>query len=106
MKNSDIIIEFISSANKLKSFENISNGEPDIKDVQNTKNVENNTIKETQSSIYKKHKVDGVTKCSQILDKNIQFKKWKHVLETKKKDDLADCFLQGIWYIQKMNVKI
>jgi hypothetical protein len=109
MNNSDIHIEFISSANKL-SMKNV-----DVKN-ENTINTEN-TFREnrdgeplenidsefvTQNSVYKKHKIDGVTKCSQILDTNEDFKKWKYVLETKKKDDLADCFLQGIWYIQKI----
>jgi hypothetical protein len=50
------------------------------------------------------HKKDGVTICSQILNKNEGFEKWKYVLETKKKDDLADCFLQGIWYLQKKEI--
>ena len=107
MNNSDIHIEFISSANKL-SMKNV--------DVKNENEIENkfrengdgepleniNSEFVTQNSVYKKHKIDGVTKCSQILDTNDDFKKWKYVLETKKKDDLADCFLQGIWYIQKI----
>jgi hypothetical protein len=96
MINSDIIIEFISSANKLRSFENGQKLENVF--IENT--VSENKEK-TQSKIYKKHKIDGVTKCSQILEKNEDFKKWVHVLETKKKDDLADCFLQGIWYLNK-----
>jgi len=110
MKNSDIHIEFIPSANKLRSFEPIEKIENKLENVF----IENNCLvstketiepkEKTQSSIYKKHKVDGVTKCSQLLDKNLEFKKWKHVLETKKKDDLADCFLQGIWYINKNGI--
>jgi hypothetical protein len=93
MINHDITIEFISSSNKLKSLEHSANEKLENVLTENTEN--------TQSKIYKKHKIDGVTKCSQILEKNIEFKKWIHVLETKKKDDLADCFLQGIWYIHK-----
>jgi hypothetical protein len=110
MKNSDIHIEFISSANKLRSFEPIEQVENKLENVfiENNGSVSAKETREpkekTQSSIYKKHKVDGVTKCSQLLDKNLEFKKWKHVLETKKKDDLADCFLQGIWYINKNGI--
>jgi hypothetical protein len=96
MNNTDIEIEFISSANKLRDA-NIT-----------TTPVENsNTLREaneefiTQNSIYKKHKIDGVILCSQLLEQNPNFISWKNVLETKKKDDLADCFLQGMWYIRK-----
>lgn len=98
MINHDITIEFISSSNKLKSLEHSDN--------EKLENVFIENIENTQSKIYKKHKIDGVTKCSQILEKNIEFKKWVHVLETKKKDDLADCFLQGIWYIHKNGYSI
>jgi hypothetical protein len=99
MKNSDIHIEFISSANKLRSFEPIEKVDKKLENVF----IENNReLKDkTQNGVYKKHKIDGVLKCSQLLEKNQEFKKWMHVLETKKKDDLADCFLQGIWYINK-----
>ena len=109
MNNSDIHIEFISSANKL-SMKNVDvknentfreNGDGDREPVENI-----NSDFVTQNSVYKKHKIDGVTKCSQILDTNEDFKKWKYVLETKKKDDLADCFLQGIWYIQKVSNRL
>ena len=124
MNNTDIHIEFVSSANKLK----VSSGEPTVppdapslplgEDKNNeTMNIETdnkqiethleNIFREPtkkpviQNVNYKQHKKDGVEKCSLLLDQNIEFKKWKHVLETKKKDDLADCFLQGMWYIHK-----
>jgi hypothetical protein len=123
MNNTDIHIEFVSSVNKLKF-----SGEPmvppdapslplgedknnetmniEIDNKQRETNLEN-TFREPskkpviQNVNYKQHKKDGVEKCSLLLDQNIEFKKWKHVLETKKKDDLADCFLQGMWYINK-----
>ena len=99
MINSDIHIEFISSANKLKSFEPIEKADKKLENVF----IENNREpkEKCQNGVYKKHKIDGVTKCSQLLEKNQEFKKWIHVLDTKKKDDLADCFLQGIWYMNK-----
>jgi len=102
MKNSDIHIEFISSANKLRSFEPIEKVDKVDKKLENVFIENNREPKEkSQNGVYKKHKIDGVLKCSQLLEKNQEFKKWIHVLETKKKDDLADCFLQGIWYINK-----
>jgi hypothetical protein len=113
MNNSDIHIEFISSANKLSmknvdvKNENTMNNENTFRENGDGEPLENiNSEFVTQNSVYKKHKIDGVTKCSQILDTNEDFKKWKYVLETKKKDDLADCFLQGIWYIQKISNRL
>jgi hypothetical protein len=92
MKNSDTEIEFVSSSHKLKQFE---------------KNKTEQVAEQTQSAVYKSHKKDAIYYCSLLLDKNPQFQKWKPSLETKKKDDLADCFLQGIWYIQhKISVKV
>jgi hypothetical protein len=116
MKNSDIEIEFVSSANKLKQFEkkNIENimkekGQKtdEIENIliETEKSTENTTKLVTTKAIttnpnYKEHKKDGVFYCSQILEINSCFHKWKNALDTKKKDDLADSFLQGIWYLQ------
>jgi hypothetical protein len=98
-----ISIEFISSANKLKIFSSIK----DDKEKDKTK-IKDTTEKEkekSQSQTYKGHKKDGVYHSIQVLEKNpwIAHQKWS--LDTKKKDDLADCFLQGLWYLLK-NEKI
>lgn len=76
-------IDFVSSANKLGSL---------MKETATVEDAENT---------YQQHKKDGVELCSQILDKYENFATWKYVLDTKKKDDLADSFLQGIWYLKK-----
>jgi hypothetical protein len=60
--------------------------------------------KKTQGEIYKKHKIDGVYYCSQIISKNSTFEIWKDSLDNKKKDDLADSFLQGLWYLKHKNI--
>jgi len=85
MVNPNTHIEFVSSVNKLKEFENPgSNG-----------------------SDYKTHKKDAVHYCSLFIEKNAQLRGWKITLDTKKKDDLADCFLQGVWYLKnKENVTL
>jgi len=117
MKNSDIEIEFVSSANKLKQFETKKNN--NIENITNKKEqkehkneeIENilteteNTIEKVTKTVttnpnYKEHKKDGVFYCSQILEINSCFHSWKNALDTKKKDDLADSFLQGIWYLK------
>jgi hypothetical protein len=90
MNNSEIHIEFVSSSNKLKGLVNTL--------TPATPTIESADQKKTK---YKENKQNGVIYCSQILDQNPQFLIWKHVLETKKKDDLADCFLQGMWYLRR-----
>lgn len=75
MKNI-IDIEFISASNKLKMFSS------------------NNSVK----LCYYERKKKSLCVCKQII--NIAFADWIAEYERhKKKDDLADCFLQGIYYI-------
>ena len=69
-------IEFISAANKLKMFM---------------------TKKKTT---YMERKIESVEVTKELLEKMPQFEKYRGCLEkNKKKDDLADCFLQGIYYL-------
>jgi hypothetical protein len=83
----NVVVEFISSINKLKDFKN-------------------KTVLENDSSktAYKQHKKDGITFCKEFIENNLQFSQWKQCLETIKKDDLADSFLQGIWYLKNKNI--
>jgi hypothetical protein len=81
MKNNNIQIEFISASNKLKDFVSKDKTE------------------------YKQRKKLGTTICLQLINENVKFNEWVSFLNThKKKDDLADCFLQGLWFINhKLN---
>jgi hypothetical protein len=91
MLKDDIRIEFVSSANKLKMF--------------SSKEVKNETVTPTQSQTYKTHKKDGITYCEEILREG-KFdggEQWT-LCERKKKDDLADCFLQGVWWLNRENL--
>jgi hypothetical protein len=77
----DLCIDFISSAGKLKGL----------------------AINEPTN--YKTHKKDGIHFCTQFLESNPLLKERKHVFDASgKKDDLADCFLQGIYYLKKQNI--
>jgi hypothetical protein len=78
MRNQNIKIEFISSANKLKGFENTG----------------------TKLS-YSDRKKMGIKYCLQLIAHDIT---WTNFFSThKKKDDLADSYLQGIWYLNKIS---
>ena len=69
-------IHFISAANKLKEY--IS-----------------------KKTTYSERKTLGIEICEELLINNEQFGKHLEMFHThKKKDDLADCFLQGIWYLR------
>jgi hypothetical protein len=77
MRNNNIHIEFISACNKLKDFL------PDEK------------------IDYKQRKKLGITTCLELVSNDFRFKEWSSfVNKHKKKDDLSDCFLQGLWYIK------
>ena len=83
MKFERINIEFISSSNKLKLF----------------------TQKKTD---YKQHKIDAIYYCKDVLTKNTELSTHINTFNNStKKDDMADSFLQGIWYIKtKINKTI
>ena len=74
-------IDFISSSNKLKEF---------IK-----KNEQNEKLD------YKQRKQFGIKTCLEIVASDFKYNVWSSFLQKhKKKDDLSDCFLQGLWYIK------
>lgn len=76
--NNVINIEFISASNKLKDF---------------------NTNKNTT---YSERKKKGIEICEQLLVNNECLNKYLVMfVESRKKDDLADCFLQGLWYLKE-----
>jgi hypothetical protein len=81
----NIHIEFVSSSNKLKGFNTERQEEVDDKDK------------------YKQHKKDSIVICSQFIEKNNHIKHWISTMTSPKKDDLADSFLQGIWYLKNKN---
>jgi hypothetical protein len=84
MKNNDINIEFISASNKLKDF----------MPKKGDKNV-------SEKLDYKQRKKLGVQTCLEIVSLDHRFKEWENFFNKHaKKDDLSDCFLQGMWYIK------
>jgi hypothetical protein len=89
MRFPDAHIEFISSKNKLKGYE------PDA--ALSGESVA--SANQNQNEKYKQHKRDAVLYTQQLMNKYPKMKVWEpYMLESKKKDDLCDCFLQGMWY--------
>jgi hypothetical protein len=94
-------IEFISAANKLKDFNNLN--------TKNNANATNNanTIKETTNlkTKYSDRKKLGITKCLEIITNDFRFNEHiDYFNKHKKKDDLSDSFLQGLWFINHNNL--
>lgn len=70
-------VHFVSAANKLKAF------------------VQGKTT-------YKERKALGITTTQNIIHETPELNKWvEHFSRHSKKDDLADSFLQGLWYINQ-----
>lgn len=95
MKNNNIKIEFISASNKLKDFMPA--------DLILEEGIKEN-IKENNTKVkldYKQRKQLGVKTSLHFVDTDERFKEWSAFLHKhNKKDDLSDCFLQGMWYIK------
>ena len=94
MRNDHCDIEFISSANKLKQF-------PDVSNSTHKKNTQTGAAV-IQNPNYKEHKKDSIYYCSRIVELN--FHNWLDALQNTKKADLADAFLQGLWYFKNRNI--
>ena len=79
MKNNNIQIDFINSSNKLKDV-----------------------VKENDDKLdYKQRKQLGIKTCLEMVTTDFKYNSWSSFFQKhKKKDDLSDCFLQGLWYIK------
>lgn len=107
-------IQFVSAGHKLNQFlkGDIKNALVEDDDDDENVVIANGdedaicTAPEVNTSTYKDRKQSGIAKCIEELSKATENKKWIPVLQThKKKDDLADCFLQGFWFINKTTLK-
>jgi len=90
MREQVAFIQFISASNKLKEFSNIKDKDKD-KNKKEEKTIMN----------YSERKKMGILKCLDIINKETIYCEWLTYFEKhKKKDDLSDSFLQGLWFIK------
>ena len=88
-------IEFISATNKLKLFKSV---------IQNQNQTHNNNelenVIDTEKKLYKMRKDSAKKVCRSLLLFYQHLSIWiKDYDKHKKRDDLADCFLQGYYYM-------
>jgi hypothetical protein len=97
MRVPECCIEFVSSSNKLKAF---TNNYKKTEQKLEKNETDNDKKSEKINAEYKQHKRDGVYYCAKVLHQNTNISCWQDPFNnSKKKDDLADAFLQGLWYM-------
>lgn len=123
-------IEFISSSNKLKDFYASKVSPPTLISTASISTAPISTAsistaststalisspttvpplppstREKTKSSYKDNKLNSILYCSKVIDANVCLQEWKQPLSAhKKKDDLFDAFLQGMWFLKHNNI--
>ena len=92
MKDINIPIDFVSASNKLKGVcDNVA--------IDKSCRDSSESVSKPESLTYNQRKKLGVERCGQMIRHNNYTEWYQFFLNSKKKDDLSDAFLQGIWYI-------
>jgi hypothetical protein len=95
-------IKFISATNKLKPFQS-----KESKYISNYKDLcEIDEAKESKDKklSYNERKKLSIYYTKQLLEHKNMSQEHAFFIKHSKKDDLADCFLQGIYYLENFNV--
>ena len=113
----NVHIEYVSSTHKLRHFAGVlplcvpvpipkkrcATNEiiPSVPQTLNT--VPLQTVGQTVGAKYREHKQDAIQITTHLLEQNPAWSaQWQHTMSHKKKDDYADCFLQGLWYVSTL----
>lgn len=98
MRNPETKIEFVSSVNKLKDNVYIQLDKQGCDKLFNDEPIDK---VDCEKLTYNQRKKLGVKRCGELI-KNKNYTEWyQFFLNHKKKDDLSDSFLQGLWYIHQ-----
>ena len=88
----DVAIEFIGPSNKLKPVT--------MHPALEKQSVEDSAESKAKGGAkYRQNKKDGIQRCREWVDREYSTTQWKILYDkSTKKDDLADSYLQGLWY--------
>lgn len=117
-RTDQLAIDFISSAGKLKGFVPDTLAKPTTRNEDPTTSVAtrpnegspnegsmNEGVTKSPENTYKTHKRDGIAFCNQFMTANPGLATFRHIIDAStKKDDLADSFLQGIYFMRRENI--
>jgi hypothetical protein len=91
-------IKFISATNKLKPFISKESKYKDLCEIDETKESKDKKLS------YNERKKLSIYYTKQLLEHKNMSQEHAFFIKHSKKDDLADCFLQGIYYLENFNV--
>jgi hypothetical protein len=101
-------IKFISATNKLKPFINKESkyvsGYKDLCEIDEVKDVKEAKENKDKKLSYNERKKLSIYYTKQLLEHKNMCLEHAFFIKHSKKDDLADCFLQGIYYLENFNV--
>jgi len=94
-------IEYVSSTHKLRHFAHLLPA-PTVPATGTPASVPSTvSVASTENAKYRQHKRDAIRITQHLLETAAtpdDKTKWTHVMTHKKRDDYADCLLQGLWY--------
>ena len=105
MKGNYDNIEFISAANKLKDDNKKDENKNDNKKDEKKDEKKDDNSGHDNNNSYANRKKLGIIKCLEHLNNQCSFHEMLDFFnQHSKKDDLADSFLQGLWFIKNNNL--
>jgi len=96
-----INIEFVSSSGKLKKYKTGNTENQENQEVLESLETPELSLQQKQNQNYKQHKKDSIRITQEKLTTNEEMSIWRETFDkSPKKDDLADCYLQALYFIR------